>query len=98
MSGYFFDRIQDDFIFQNSDGPVTGDIEFDFLDSDGLVRFALPKSATGNATYNPRSMIIAGPAIADRVRPPVCSLVDGLQFLRLVNAEDFVALGLTVRR
>lgn len=53
------------FIFQNPSGPVTGDIEFGFLDSAGLLRFGLPKSAVGNATYNPRSMIIAGPAIAD---------------------------------
>lgn len=53
------------FIFENPAGPVTGDIEFAFLDSTGLVRFALPKSGVGNATYNPRSMIIAGPAVAD---------------------------------
>ena len=53
------------FIFQNPSGPVTGDIEFGFLDSDGLLRFGLPKSAVGNATYSPRSMIIAGPAVAD---------------------------------
>lgn len=53
------------FVFVNPDGPVTGDIEFAFLDSAGLMRLGLPKSAVGNATYNPRSMLIAGPAIAD---------------------------------
>jgi hypothetical protein len=53
------------FILQNPSGPVTGDIEFGFLDSAGLLRLGLPKSAVGNATYNPRSMLIAGPAIAD---------------------------------
>ena len=53
------------FVFQNPTGPVTGDIEFGFLDSSGLLRFGLPKSAVGNATYNPRSMLLAGPAIAD---------------------------------
>lgn len=53
------------FIFQNSAGPVTGEIEFGWLDSTGLLRFGLPKSAVGNATYNPRSMLCAGPAIAD---------------------------------
>lgn len=53
------------FFFENSAGPITGDIEFIFLDSAGLARFALPKSAVGNATYSSRSMLIAGPAIAD---------------------------------
>lgn len=53
------------FIFQNPTGPVTGDIEFGFLDSAGLLRFGLPKSAVGNATYSPRSGIFAGPAVAD---------------------------------
>jgi len=53
------------FIFQNVTGPVTGDIEFGFLDSAGLLRFGLPKSAVGNATYNPRCFLNAGPAIAD---------------------------------
>jgi len=52
-------------IFQNSTGPVTGDIEFGFLDSANLLRFGLPKSAVGNATYNPRCFLNAGPAIAD---------------------------------
>jgi len=50
---------------QNVGGPVTGDIEFAVIDSAGLMRFALPKSGVGNATYNPRSMLIAGPAIED---------------------------------
>ena len=53
------------FIIQNIGGAITGDIEMAVIDSSGLIRFALPKSAVGNATYNPRSMIIAGPAVAD---------------------------------
>lgn len=53
-------------IFRNIAGPITGDIEFIFVESGGTsCRFALPKSAVGNATYNPRSMLIAGPAPAD---------------------------------
>lgn len=53
-------------IFRNIAGPITGDIEFIFVESSGTsCRFALPKSAVGNATYNPRSLLIAGPAPAD---------------------------------
>jgi hypothetical protein len=52
-------------IIKNVGGPVTGDIEFAVIDSSNLMRFGLPKSGVGNATYNPRSMLIAGPAVAD---------------------------------
>jgi len=53
-------------LFRNIAGPVTGKIEFIFTESTGgTTRFALPKSGIGNATYNPRSMLIAGPAPAD---------------------------------
>lgn len=51
-------------ILRNIGGPVTGQIEFALLESGGqAIRFALPKSGVGNATYNPRSMLIAGPAV-----------------------------------
>lgn len=53
-------------IFRNVGGPVTGEIDFVFVESGGTsTRFALPKSGVGNATYNSRSMLIAGPAPAD---------------------------------
>lgn len=53
-------------IVQNLSGPVTGEIEFIWTESTGdTCRFALPKSAVGNATYNSRSMLLAGPAPAD---------------------------------
>lgn len=53
-------------IVQNIPGPVTGEIEFVWTESTGdTCRFALPKSAVGNATYNSRSMFLAGPAPAD---------------------------------
>lgn len=53
-------------IIRNIGGPVTSEIEFVFCESNGnTARFALPKSGVGNATYNPRSMLIAGPAPAD---------------------------------
>jgi hypothetical protein len=51
---------------QNKGGPVTGDIEFIWTESGGgTARFALPKSGVGLATYNSRSMLLAGPAPAD---------------------------------
>lgn len=55
------------FVFRNMGGPVTGQIEFVWTESAGpsLIRFALPKSGVGNATYNPRSMLLAGPAVND---------------------------------
>lgn len=53
-------------IYRNIAGPVTSEIEHVFVESTGdSTRFALPKSAVGNATYNSRSMLIAGPAPAD---------------------------------
>lgn len=53
-------------IFRNISGPVTGQIEFIWAESTASgTRFALAKSGVGNATYNPRSMILAGPAPAD---------------------------------
>lgn len=54
------------FIFRNLGGPVTGQVEFVWTESAaGTTRFALPKSGPGNATYNPRSMFIIGPAPGD---------------------------------
>lgn len=53
-------------IFRNIDGPNTGEIEFIWTESGGgSTRFALPKSGVGNATYNPRSLLMIGPAPAD---------------------------------
>lgn len=53
-------------IFRNLGGPVTGKIEFLWSESAGnTTRFAIPASGVGNATYNPRSMLMAGPAPAD---------------------------------
>lgn len=53
-------------LVRNISGPITGEIEFIWTESTGnTCRFALPKSAVGNATYNSRSMLLAGPAPAD---------------------------------
>lgn len=52
-------------LFRNLGGPITGLIEFLWEEGNGATRFALPTSGVGNATYNPRSMLIAGPAPAD---------------------------------
>jgi hypothetical protein len=53
-------------ISRNIGGPVTSEIEFLWAESAGdSCRFALPKSGVGNVTYNPRSMLIIGPAPAD---------------------------------
>jgi len=52
-------------ILWNNGTPATSNIEFAFAESNNSVRFAIPKSGAGNGTYNPRSMIIAGPAPAD---------------------------------
>lgn len=52
-------------IVRNLGGPVTGKIEFLWEEGNGATRFALPSSGAGNATYNPRSMLIAGPAPAN---------------------------------
>lgn len=45
--------------------PATSNILFAMMDGSNSMRFALPKSAVGNATYNPRSMLCAGPAPND---------------------------------
>jgi hypothetical protein len=45
------------FICQNIGGSIAGDIEYAFLDDTNLIRFALPTSTAGNATYNPRSLL-----------------------------------------
>lgn len=53
-------------MMRNIGGPVTSEIEFIWTESAGnTCRFALPKSAVGNATYNSRSMLLAGPAPAN---------------------------------
>lgn len=53
-------------LYRNIGGPVTSQIEHIFTESTGnTCRFAIPKSGVGNATYNARSMLIAGPAPAD---------------------------------
>lgn len=53
-------------IYRNISGPVTSEIEHVFVESTGsTTRFALAKAGVGNATYNSRSMLIAGPAPAD---------------------------------
>lgn len=52
-------------VYRNLGGPETGKIEFLWEEGNGNTRFAMPSSGTGNATYNPRSMLIAGPAPAD---------------------------------
>ncbi len=53
-------------VIRNMGTPATSFIEFVFTESGGdAIRFALAKSGVGNATYNPRSMLIAGPAVLD---------------------------------
>lgn len=53
-------------VIRNMGTPATSNIEFVFTESGGdAIRFALAKSGIGNATYNPRSMLIAGPAVLD---------------------------------
>ena len=49
-------------VLVNRTSPTGSNILFAMMDATNSVRFALPKSAVGNATYNPRSMLIAGPA------------------------------------
>lgn len=50
-------------VFRNMGGPVTGKMEFIFSEAAGnSTRFAIPSSGVGNATYNARSMLLAGPA------------------------------------
>lgn len=50
-------------LLRNVGTPATSKIEFAFAESTNSIRFAIPKSGAGNATYSPRSMIIAGPAV-----------------------------------
>ncbi len=52
-------------LFRNVGAPATSNIETLWVDGTNSIRFALAVSGTGNATYNPRSMLIAGPAILD---------------------------------
>jgi hypothetical protein len=53
-------------LLRNISGPVTSEIEFCFSESTGnTARFVIPKAGVGNATYNPRSFLIAGPAPAN---------------------------------
>jgi len=52
-------------LIRNVGGAETGQIEYCFVDSTNNIRFALPNPGVGNATYNPRSMLHAGPAPFD---------------------------------
>ncbi len=45
--------------------PATSNIEFAWADGTNSIRFALAVPGAGNATYSPRSMLIAGPAVLD---------------------------------
>ena len=49
-------------VLVNRTNPNASNILFAMMDRTNSIRFALPKSAAGNATYNPRSMLNAGPA------------------------------------
>lgn len=49
-------------MLQNNGTPV-GNFEWLFIESNNSIRFGIPKSGDGLGTYNPRSMIIAGPAV-----------------------------------
>ncbi len=49
----------------NSALPLTSNIEFAWVDGVPDIRFALAVPGVGNATYNPRSMLIAGPSVLD---------------------------------
>ncbi len=50
------------YIFKQKASNPAGAIEFIFIEEAGDWRFALPASGVGFATFNPRSMIIAGPS------------------------------------
>lgn len=52
-------------IIWNKTTPTSSNIEIAFAESNNDIRFAIPTSGAGNATYNPRSMLIAGPAPTD---------------------------------
>ncbi len=45
--------------------PATSNIEFAWADGTANIRFALAVPGVGNATYSPRSMLVAGPAVLD---------------------------------
>jgi hypothetical protein len=52
-------------LFRNLSAPATGPVEFAFAMTGGTsLRFAIAKAAVGNATYNSRSLLCAGPAPA----------------------------------
>ncbi len=48
------------FVIQSEPDGIA---EFIFCEANGAIRFALPRSGAGYGTYNPRSMIIAGPSV-----------------------------------
>ncbi len=52
-------------LIYNESTPPTSNIEFAFADAGNDIRFALAVPGAGNATYSPRSMLIAGPAVLD---------------------------------
>jgi hypothetical protein len=52
-------------LFKNQTNPSGSNILFVWMEQGNDIRFALPKSAVGNATYNPRSFLCAGPAPND---------------------------------
>lgn len=52
-------------LIYNESLPVTSRIEFAFADSTNDIRFALATPGVGNATYNARSFLCAGPAVLD---------------------------------
>ena len=52
-------------LWWNIGGPVTGNVEFALFENGGTVRFALPTSGDYLATYNPRSLLVVGPAPMD---------------------------------
>ena len=51
----------------------TSEISMIFADADDEVRFALPESGADKGTYNPHSMIIAGPWVSSTVNYITCS-------------------------
>ncbi len=50
--------------FRQADAP-DGNFEFVWFENSGALRFAIPKSGPGLATWNARSMIIAGPSVLE---------------------------------
>jgi hypothetical protein len=49
------------YVTVNRTNPNASNILFAWFDGTNSMRFAIPKSGTGNATYNPRSFLNAGP-------------------------------------